>query len=60
MAYLLDSLKRFGSKDRKKVIKNELLNKENKLFIFIMILSIVVIVIDSMLIIKFLDIVTNI
>ena len=60
MAYIIDSLRKINFKDRKKVDKSNLFSDDDKIFIFIIILSVIVIVVDSALIIKFMDILKNI
>lgn len=60
MAYIIESLKRFNLKSWKKEGKKERINQDDKIFIFIVILSSVVIAVDYALIIKFIDILKNI
>ncbi len=60
MAYIIDSLKKVGLKNRKSASKSGFLNKEDKIFIFIIILSAIVIAVDYALIMKFISVLKNI
>ena len=60
MAYIIDSLKKVGLRNRKNTSKSGLLNKEDKILIFIIILSAIVIVVDYALIMNFMNVLKNI
>lgn len=60
MAYIIDSLKKVSFRNRKSNSKSGLLNKEDKVFIFIIILSAIVIAVDYALIMKFMNVLKNI
>lgn len=56
MAYSIESLKKVNFKFRKKKNKSKKLLEEDKIFIFIVILSAMIISIDYALVIKFMEI----
>lgn len=60
MAYIIDSLKKVSFRNRKSNSKSGLLNKEDRIFIFIIILSAIVIAVDYALIMKFMNVLKNI
>ncbi|MBO5348667.1 MAG: hypothetical protein J6A89_02440 [Clostridia bacterium] len=60
MAYIINSFKKLNLKSWKKTSKKSIINNDDKIFIFIVILSSIVITIDYALIIKFIDIIKNI
>ncbi|MBP3503227.1 MAG: hypothetical protein J6K42_07160 [Clostridia bacterium] len=60
MAYFIESFKKFNFKNWKKISKKTVIHQEDKIFIFIVILSTIVITVDYALIIKFIDIIKNI
>ena len=60
MAYIIESFKKINFKKWKKISKKTVMNQEDKIFIFIVILSTIVITVDYALIIKFIDIIKNI
>lgn len=59
MAYIIESLKKVNFKFRKKKNKSKKLLEEDKIFIFIVILSAMIISIDYALVIKFMEILEN-
>ena len=59
MADIINSLKKIDFKNKKEC-KTELFSKEDKLFIFIIIVSAVVIAVDYSLIVKFIEILKNV
>lgn len=60
MAYIIESFKKINLKNWKKSSKKLVIHHEDKIFIFIVILSTIVITVDYALIIKFIDIIKNI
>ena len=60
MAYIIESFKKLNFKKWKKASRKTVIPQEDKIFIFIVILSTIVITIDYALIIKFIDIIKNI
>lgn len=60
MAYIIESFKKINFKNWKKFSKKTVIHQEDKIFIFIVILSTIVITVDYALIIKFIDIIKNI
>lgn len=59
MAYIIESLKKVNFKFRNKKNKSKKLLEEDKIFIFIVILSAMIISIDYALVIKFMEILEN-
>lgn len=57
MAYIIESLKKINIKKR---LHKERINQENKILIFIILLSAIVITVDYALIIKFINIIESI
>ena len=60
MADIINSLKKIDVESEKKVFKSDLFSREDKIFIFIIILSAIVIAVDYSLIVKFMNILKNI
>lgn len=60
MAYIIKSLKKINFIHFKNAKKNKSMNIDNKIFIFVVILSASIITVDYALIIKFMDMLRNI